>query len=1282
MTENKYDDDEKKIINNMKKDYSYPDQSDINFQYKLYKKREFYYNKIPNRKILTEYEDIKKFRDKACGGSFQLRSQQYLLSNFINPATSFKGLLIYHGTGTGKCVHPSTIVDIYNDYNDIYITRKKILDIWDTMYEKNNVTYKDNENGEWLDATSEELYVESYNSDTLCYEKKQIIRLYREKINGYLRSITLEDNYNIICSINHIFFHNLYKWTNKLNINDIIYTLDGMKKIINIKHIQYNGYIYDLEVDSTHSYIANKIICHNTCAAIAIAENFKDQVKKYGTKIHILVPGQLIKESWKDDIIKCTKETYLKDVSLNIGYMNKNEQSKQMKQAKLLSQQYYKIMSYRSFYKKVLGQKISDNKFLQVENKIKKSYRKNVEGEYERDIPIDRIDILDNTLLIIDEAHNITDNEYGNAVKKIIEKSTNLKIILLSATPMINFADEIIQLLNFIRPIDDQIRRDNVFTSDRTHTMSLKSNGIEYLKNMANGYVSHYRGGNPYTYAESIDIGEIPKELIYTKLFRCKMMDFQQKTYIKVVQEQDDSLDRKSQSVSNFCFPGLSNDKKSIIGYKGKEGLNIVRNQLKTNLILLQKTINDTFFEGKLNNNEIINDLDQNKSITGMIFKKENIKFFSTKFYNALENLDEVVEGKKGAGTVFIYFNLVKIGIELFTEVLNINGYLEYNENGNYIINNNTKDAITGLSYEEFIQNKINRQFFPATYITLTGQTEDTKFVQADLKKKILDSVFNIVSNKDGRFIKLVLGSKVMNEGITLENVSEVHIMDVYFNLGKIHQVIGRYVVSLDNVLSTEELMYQKAEKKYILIKEIERSLKEISFDCPLNYHGNIFPEEIQKYENCTIIDKYIDMTPQERNNTILCPQQCDFTKCIYKCFDNKLNLKYYNKNKNIYNKISKHRLDFSTFTNILAFNEINYAKNIIKKLFKFKYVCTLDECINIIRNSYKGEKKKLFEDFFVFKALDELIPINENDFNNFSDTIYDKFNIPGYLIYREKFYIFQPFDLNEDVPMYYRSNFYSNLFNDISLYSYLKSSNILNIINSVELTKKDIKKHIYDFKNVINYYDNKPDYDYVGIVDLSSIKKRSLNEVIPDVFKLRSKKMKISSKRRGVGIPSLKGAVCESSTNKFELLKILKKIKVYTSKYFNIEHNEILTSRTSICLSIRYFLLFLEKYSLNKDNNKLTYFIIPTNHSTHRFPYNLEDHVDFLIDYLKNTININFTYNINIQSNGIFEYIRDISYPKYIINIPNSTELSDHMNLLKSLNFILDKNIWTLIIE
>ena len=67
------------------------------------------------------------------------------------------------------------------------------------------------------------------------------------------------------------------------------------------------------------------------------------------------------------------------------------------------------------------------------------------------------------------------------------------------------------------------------------------------------------------------------------------------------------------------------------------------------------------------------------------------------------------------------------------------------------------------------------------------------EFIPED-KKSILDNVFNNIENKEGKFIKLVLGSKVMNEGISLKNVAEVHILDVYFNLGKVDQVVGRAI--------------------------------------------------------------------------------------------------------------------------------------------------------------------------------------------------------------------------------------------------------------------------------------------------------------------------------------------------------------------------------------------------------------------------------------------------------------------------------------------------------
>ena len=47
-------------------------------------------------------------------------------------------------------------------------------------------------------------------------------------------------------------------------------------------------------------------------------------------------------------------------------------------------------MSYKTFYRKVLGERIVDKKV--VDNKVQKTYRKNDEGEYERDVAVDKIE--------------------------------------------------------------------------------------------------------------------------------------------------------------------------------------------------------------------------------------------------------------------------------------------------------------------------------------------------------------------------------------------------------------------------------------------------------------------------------------------------------------------------------------------------------------------------------------------------------------------------------------------------------------------------------------------------------------------------------------------------------------------------------------------------------------------------------------------------------------------------------------------------------------------------
>src|SRR5690606_13920105 len=129
--------------------------------------------------------------------------------------------------------------------------------------------------------------------------------------------------------------------------------------------------------------------------------------------------------------------------------------------------------------------------------------------------------------------------------------------------------------------------------SQRGHLMEFKPNGKDYLRKMVRGYVSYLRGADPLTFAERVDVGEIPPGLSFTKVTRCFMLPFQYRIYKRVIDTQDDSLDRSSGAVANFVFPGLPKDKnnKGIEGYYGIEGINEIRNQLKNNPDAVNKRI-------------------------------------------------------------------------------------------------------------------------------------------------------------------------------------------------------------------------------------------------------------------------------------------------------------------------------------------------------------------------------------------------------------------------------------------------------------------------------------------------------------------------------------------------------------------------------------------------------------------------------------------------------------------------------------------------------------------
>jgi len=1154
-------DHDKDYINDMKIEHVYPSQDDDEFQKKIYEKREFYYNRIPERPNFKDYNDIKEYRDKICGSNISsTRPHQAMLANFINPNTPYRGILLFHGLGTGK-----------------------------------------------------------------------------------------------------------------------------------------------------------------TCVAISIAENFKEQVKKYGTKIYVLVPGPNTKENFKKEIVnpKCTGETYRRMETTDI-IKHKADKDLIQRQALTIAMQYYKIMTFKGFYKRVLGEKIKDKvvyKSGESGEKIKAVFKKTQEGEFERDLVIDKIVNLDNSILIVDEAHGLTGNNYGEALKMIIKNSVNLRIVLLTATPMKNLGDDIIDLLNYIRPLNSQIQRDKVFTSDKIHELKLKDNGLEYLKNMVRGYVSHIRGSDPLTYAIRVDKGVIPKELKFTKLTRCYMSNFQRKVYdIVINDEKDDALSSKSTSVSNFAFPILNN-KNEIEGSYGRQGINIIKNQLTVKADILNKKIKNFF--PKSNDTDFLY-LNENGNLTGKIFNIKYLKMFSSKYYKTFKKINRLVWGKKGPKTAFIYAKLVVVGIELFQQILLQNGYLEYNPNGMYNINPDTVCYFCGKRYDQHSQkrkiendteseseseseseteseteskmNKKNNEiilrspsstdyekyeeyynkeapthiFNPATFLTVVGGSGEDEAVEniPEEKQAIINETFNSIENKNGKYIKLILGSKVMNEGISLFNIGEVHILNVSFTLGSVDQTVGRgirwcshyqqmteknvypfvnvykYVVTLGgDKLSSEEELYLKAENKYILIKKIERGLKEVAVDCPLNMAGNMFAEEIEKHKNC---------------KGFSCPSQCDFSKCNYFCDDKILNNKYYDPERNIYKMISRENIDNSTFINSLARNEINMIKSLIKDLYIKLHVYTLKQILRYVKKQYtKNDKKDMFDDFFVYKALDELIPITRNDLNNYKDTIIDKFNRKGYLIYINKYYIFQPYDLPEEVPMFYRTTYDTDFTNKLSLFNFIKNTpKYLEYKNKQNIKTSDdgfIEKEIsyYDFESVLSYYEKRNEFKYVGIIDkeLNRGKSKNVSDA-KDVFKIRKKRKDLFDKKREIGAPTIMGSVCTFKEKNY-IIKVAKELGITLSKKNN--------TKGSICDQIRDKMLELEK----NNTEGITYVIIPANHEKYPFPYNLKDR----IEYIKSTFN-------NAKISG------------KTITIPNKNLDNDKLNILKKYNATLNKDIYIIKIE
>lgn len=937
-----------------------------------------------------------------------------------------------------------------------------------------------------------------------------------------------------------------------------------------------------------------------TCGSIQVAENFRPFVNKYGTRIMILAPSKIIKNFRSTILGSC----------LNVnGPLSESERQEILYKS-------YNLMSHKKFVQRVLGEKIRDENGKAIKVKGKIQYR--TLGE--------QIKYLKNTLLIVDEAHNMLGADTSNrfALEKILKdtRSKNLKILLLTATPMKNTAEEIIPLLNFLKNYNEKIYMKDIFYSN---PLRFAPNGEQKLRDAAQGVVSFVRGGDPYTYAKQIDIGSIYSQFKFTPVILCPMSKFQQECY------ENSTTKNFEQETRNAClivFPNISDDGKKIIGSTGIKSMhNIIRKINEQNFL---SKLKKHFNKLTVGSNFIIKAPYQQNILGGDFLRRDNLPTFSSKFARVLDEIDANVERKKGAGKVFVSTISVQIEALIFEQVLLANGYMSYQNKSTNVAN--IKCYRCGMMKYKHNDAKLGHEYKPAKYIVVTGSmlSEDN-----DDNFEEMITAFNDQNNIYGENIKILIGSKVMQEGINLKNISEVHILQGHWQLTNEEQIIGRAIrhcshidlmregyvmpeVKVYRYVSTfgytnkkknktiEERIYQEAEKKLILVKKVEQILIESAIDCPILYHANVNQNEVRRYKNCN------------KPGKIKCIPKYNFTDGNIKCNDKKLNV-YFKGSTNGYSPPSKKDIIYNSYDPRLKQFEVQICLEHIKNFYRTEQWATLDELYTYVYNHYPAYKQKNFDKSFVYKAITMCCPKTDNDFNKYNINLLNQYDEPCYLIHRSGFYILQPSKLHTTASLQERSNTIPKFDRIISLNTVLEKDGY---------KLKNAKKRLFKYEE--RYYEKKTPFRVYGIMG-QNMKDRE------PVFKICDTQR--SDKSRG--------EACKTYARK--------KLEDIAKNILKLDFDSKIPKLT-LCNMIKNELYKREQKS--KDTSIL-YFKVPYNYK-YVFPIKEVERKPYLLKYL-NKYKDNITFTVKQDTIVIEPRYSNNDINKKIIEFTNAVRNADN---------------------
>ena len=420
-----------------------------------------------------------------------------------------------------------------------------------------------------------------------------------------------------------------------------------------------------------------------------------------------------------------------------------------------------------------------------------------------------------NRLIIVDEAHNLretTETEtsakiVSEALKKVIQVADGVTLVLLTATPMYDKFNEILDYFNLFLWNERKQERGTSIRSGDLFTESgefLTPDTQKRFQELCDTYVSYIRGENPFTFPFRLD------------------------PPLSMIAAPDRTLDVYGRPITvqrkylTLCAAPMSEYQEGVVAPLTLRGLT----EHRTVCVLPEdKDFNEAFKRED----------GQFTYIGEPFLAPSKVGTYSAKFASILKCI------KEGRGVVFVYSNMVEYGAQLFAMCLEEHGFRP--AFGQPLMNETSGETPAGSA---------------GRYALFTSDTSD-----ADIKRTL--GRLRRRENMNGQDVRVIVASPKVSEGVDFRYVRQIHILDPWFNMSRIEQVIGRGTRTCSHSMldfedqnctvylhvcrgkgtkeMLDEYIYREiVEQKAIKIAKVKRTVMESAMDCSLELPVNSLP--------------------------------------------------------------------------------------------------------------------------------------------------------------------------------------------------------------------------------------------------------------------------------------------------------------------------------------------------------------------------------------------------------------------------------------------------------